>query len=63
MLFVTEVSTDPMLLIGECRIVILRLLVHCINFPAPNLSHFLLGFDVKRSPSTCNLQVSICIWD
>nr|CAB3264508.1 nuclear pore complex protein Nup205-like [Phallusia mammillata] len=41
---------------SQCRLALLRLLVYCIDLPSPNLSQFLLGFDITKPTSSTSLQ-------
>uniref|UniRef100_H2Z552 Nuclear pore complex protein Nup205 n=1 Tax=Ciona savignyi TaxID=51511 RepID=H2Z552_CIOSA len=48
--------TDASYLMGQCRQDVLRLLVHCVDMPHPNVSTFLLGFDLSKPPNRTSLQ-------
>ena len=35
---------------------IMRLLLACLDHPAPNIAHFLLGFELRKPVSNTNIQ-------
>ena len=35
---------------------ILRLILHSLQHPSPNLAHFLMGFELRKPASKTNLQ-------
>ncbi|XP_039266585.2 nuclear pore complex protein Nup205-like [Styela clava] len=41
---------------SKCRLTVLRLLLHCIDQPSPNLAHFLLGFNISKPINKASLQ-------
>ncbi|XP_048578619.1 nuclear pore complex protein Nup205 isoform X2 [Nematostella vectensis] len=55
--YLDEKSYDPTQLHNATRQNILQLLLYSLAFPAPNLAHFLLGFELRRPVSKTNIQL------
>ncbi|KAJ3635241.1 hypothetical protein MTP99_008161 [Tenebrio molitor] len=53
-----EIDEEDAQLAMKTKLEILKLLKHCLPYTAPNFSHFLLGFDIKRDISKTEFQYS-----
>ena len=54
--FIDERSYGAAQIRNAVRQNILRLILHSLQHPSPNLAHFLLGFELRKPTSKTNLQ-------
>lgn len=54
----SEMEDDSEEIIISTKLAIIKLLKHCLQYAAPNLSHFLFGFDLKKDISRTEFQYS-----
>ena len=54
-MFSEEEATSAQI-INATRQGVMRLLLSTIDQPAPNVAHFLLGFEIRKPVSSTNLQ-------
>lgn len=54
--FVDEKSYGVLQIRNAVRQNILRLILHSLQHPSPNLAHFLMGYELRKPVSKTNLQ-------
>ena len=54
--FIDERSYGAAQIRNAVRQNILRLILHSLQHPSPNLAHFLMGFELRKPSSKTNLQ-------
>ena len=54
--FIDERSYGAAQMRNAVRQNILRLILHSLQHPSPNLAHFLMGFELRKPASKTNLQ-------
>ena len=52
----TEVERSEAMVHNSTRQCLLKLIIYALEQSAPNLAHFLLGFEVRKPVSKTNLQ-------